>query len=153
MKTIAAGLLSAALLLTGAGGATAKTNTLKAPATGPEGEAVGSVKLKATVKRGVVRSVSAIKVRNVFSTCVGDGDSFEGDRVSANLRGSIKVKKVDDTVFRFSKKLKGGGSTWRISGVLNKSGTRLSGGSLKSADVGGGDSATCSVETTFNDVQ
>jgi len=152
MKTSIA-LLAAVALLATAGPAAAKTNTLKAPATGPEGEAVGSVTVKAKVKRGVVRSVSGIKVRNVFSSCVGEGEPFEGDRISANLRGSVKVKKNRQGIYRFSKKMKGGGHTWRISGVLNKQGTQLRGGSLKSADVGGGDSATCSVETTFNMVE
>jgi hypothetical protein len=153
MKSLTIGLLTAAVLLGSAGGAAAKTNTLKAPATGPEGQEVGSVTVKAKVKRGVVRSVSGIKVRNVFSSCVGEGEPFEGDRISANLKGSVKVKKNSQGVYRFSKKMKGGGHTWRIAGVLNKPGTRLSGGSLKSADVGGGDSATCSVETTFNMVE
>ena len=139
MKRTTVALLATAVLLSSAGPANAATRQLSANIDDENGEAIGKISLTVNVKKGVARSVTKVKLRNLVPTC-GEDEPVPGDPIDVNLKGTYKTKaeRVNGTKVRSFKKnkAKGRNAEWRISGSLNKRGTKLFGGRISTSDVG-----------------
>jgi hypothetical protein len=150
VKRTTVALLTAAVLLTGAGPANAATRQLKTDIGDANGFFIGEISMTVNIKKGVPRSVTKVKVHKLVPSCGRGDNSRAGDPITTTLKGTYRTKagKFEGTkVWSFDKRnARGGGFKWRVRGSLNKKGTNLSKGRIVSKDLGGNN---CSVSGRF----
>ena len=147
MKSAIVGLLSAAVLLTAAGPASAAN--LGGSTQDPDGQDAGRITLKTKVRQGAL-NVYSISLTGVPVTC-DDGGQLSVERLHTDIRAKIKVRRRGAR-YRFSaQNLKGSpDGTYRISGFINRSGTAVYRGVISGDGITDGADMRCSLQTSFS---
>ena len=146
MKSAIVGLLSATVLLTAAGPASAAT--LGGSTQDPDGQDAGRITLRTKVRQGV-QNVYSIKLTGVPVTC-DDGGQLSVENLHTDIRSRIKVRRRGSR-YRFSASgLKGSpDGTYRISGWINRRGTAVY-GVISGDGITDGADMRCTLQTSFS---
>jgi hypothetical protein len=153
MKSAIVGLLSAAVLLTAAGPASAAT--LGGSTQDPDGQDAGRITLRTKAKKDPatgsvsVLRISSIELSGVPVTC-DDGGQLSIESLHSDIRAKITVRRRGHR-YRFSaQNLEGNpDGNYRISGFMNRRGTKVYGGVISGDGITDGADMRCSLQTAF----